>query len=367
MITMAFAAPGTAAVKRVQKSGQKTVYPEGEHIPEKYRGEKLPTIPKSVRSVWERLQYRIHQNLETRVLSKPHNIISSELLGKFKHVDLEVKPVPKGKAKPKAGFIARDLRKLHYNLSERRAAVVELRKHAESMEKHGEMRLRLFRKWKQSLDSKRRAELDHIHDVRRDTSKAIRDSYDPETRVKLPSSPYTDDQLSQMRVKLARVSTYIKQFNKTNKKPVIGIVAGKTSHALAKYAFKVSGKSDRNFLINRVSAGIIDFSTQTQALADQVRTMGILPTDLRHRYFRQDYPAVTAARHYYEESKEDKPDIHKRRSEFGEKARETVEALEKHGDLAKWRTVRDYLQMYDRITQPGTRAHMYMSAAMPYV
>ena len=30
------------------------------------------------------------------------------------------------------------------------------------------------------------------------------------------------------------------------------------------------------------------------------------------------------------------------------------------------RSLRDYLQMYERVTQPGTKAHMYLNPAMPW-
>ena len=40
--------------------------------------------------------------------------------------------------------------------------------------------------------------------------------------------------------------------------------------------------------------------------------------------------------------------------------------LQPPGDLQKWRSLRDYLQMYERVTQPGTEAHMYMNPSMPW-
>ena len=82
----------------------------------------------------------------------------------------------------------------------------------------------------------------------------------------------------------------------------------------------------------------------------------LLPSDSRHSLFREKHAAITKARATYS------GDPTKFDPAAKAEAESTVKALKERGDLGKWRLLRDYLQMYDRVTQPGTgeigRAHV---------
>ena len=140
--------------------------------------------------------------------------------------------------------------------------------------------------------------------------------------------------------------------------------------------FKISdpGKSERHYVINRLldtkgiagqaDLGDLDhFIKSTEVLKEHAdkQAAEVLPSHPQHSYFRFSHPAVTKARHHFEPGRLADVD-----PGLKQQAEETVKHLRAHGDLDKWRSLRDYLQMYEKLIVPGTEAHTYMVPNMPW-
>ena len=144
---------------------------------------------------------------------------------------------------------------------------------------------------------------------------------------------------------------------------------------LEKHKIVEKGKAENHFLINRIQGSTIpkpaakqdldDFIQKTTELGAYARGFRakhkFLPSDSRHSLFREKHAAITKARATYS------GDPRKFDPKAKREAEATVKVLKEKGDLGKWRLLRDYLQMYARVTQPGTGAHMYINPSMPWM
>ena len=324
-------------------------WPTGKHIPAELRGKPMPGAHPSETKAWRNLSARIQRNYLTRA---DDPLYSSELLGK--PMDFSDRSEWFSRSKPKrskAGWIASDVRNLQGHIEGRLQKAHALHGLGAALKTYLAGREAEQKTWLSKLKPEDRANYEKAQQHVKATERTAQHN-DAKEALKM----------------LGR---------KMRPRPPMLItpnVSAKIKAALKDFRIDDPGKSERHYVINRLlqTKGIAaqadpddldHFIRSTEALKEHADNQAaeVLPSHPQHRYFRGSHPAVTLARHRFDPGKAAEIDPGLKRQ-----AEETVKHLRAHGDLDKWRSLRDYLQMYEKLIVPGTKAHTYMVPNMPW-
>ena len=233
--------------------------------------------------------------------------------------------MPRGKA----GMLMKDLRGLHTHVNNRMERADQLHEIAEDLGKHLSTREIAMQKYYAAIPPAMDMELSRLETAARSDNPL----FSQEAKVK------------------------ISRMHGSMNRPSIPWVPTKIRKALKGHYIRDRDKHKYDYVINRVVGKdppdpkdlekFIAHANELKRHSDHLRTQK-QPTSPKSSRFREEHRAITRVRHEFKAGVD--------RPEMRATAEDTVAELEAQGDLQKWRSLRDYLQMYERVTQPGTKA-----------
>ena len=359
------------------KEAPKGTWGTGEHIPEELRGKRLPEVPASVTQHWENISKRVQGSYVARSKRESEApLYTSELLGP--PMDFSTgqgkESYFRERRKKKAGFFMEDLHRLNSDVEQRMHAADVLFGLKQRFERYQTTRLKQDRDWKTNNPEAVAA----LEKARREYGVARQAEKEAHAAYKAKSKPSDEEKRAHLALivmlnERAEAShTRLQALRKKQKSPldVMPVLHPNIRQELARFYIKDERKHKSHYLINRLADSNIkqpahkDDIASFRSLADQLKQSSdtqrgyALPSSLQHHYFRHATAATLARTQYQPKGKID-PALQKR-------ALETVAALEKHGDLKKWRSLRDYLQMYDKMIPKDTVPHLLIQPNMPW-
>ena len=359
------------------KEAPKGTWGTGEHIPEELRGKRLPEVPASVTQHWENISKRVQGSYVARSKRESEApLYTSELLGP--PMDFSTgqgkESYFRERKKKKAGFFMEDLHRLNSDVEQRMRAADVLFGLKQRFERYQASRKKQHRDWKTNnpeavaaLDKARRE-----YGVARQAEKEAHAAYKAKTKPSDEEKRAHRDLIAALNERESKSHARLQALRRKQRSPldVMPVVHPNIREELKRFYIKDKRKSKRHYLINRLVESNIkepahkDDIALFRSLADQLKQSSdaqrqyALPSSLQHHYFRHATAATLARTQYQPKGKID-PALQKR-------ALETVAALEKHGDLKKWRSLRDYLQMYDKMIPKDTVPHLLIQPNMPW-
>ena len=365
----------------IRKGGKAVQYPKKQWFDPEVRGKDMPTLEYSEKKTAEDLATNVRAAYvklqKQEPILGPLDMLNMPALSD----DQDFGQMAKKSSKRKGARLLKEVNLLNHHIRHRLNVAESLHGIGNRLHAHGEKRALAMQEWLKGLTADAHMEIDKAHDTHRQES-----AFAAEARKKFEKSRDKPDKGKQWYNRAshhaARADAALakkRQAERKYKMPIEPHVSAAIRLDLKEHMIpaKGTGKAHDDFLVNRIAGStipkpatrhdidkFIETSIAYGKAADSFKAHykhKILPSDRRHSLFREKHAAITKARATYS------GDPKKFDPAAKAEAESTVKALKERGDLGKWRLLRDYLQMYDRVTQPGTGAHMYINPTMPWM